>query len=88
MVIHAFRLKLCWRLITTDSLWATFMRQKYIRGRPLKSIPLSTRASKSWKDCWRCLNELVDLSTWDFGPGNFSLGKENWGGMSISKHGS
>ncbi|KAF5201460.1 hypothetical protein FRX31_008954 [Thalictrum thalictroides] len=70
-------MKATWSIITSDSLWATFMRVKYIQGKT---------SSKTWKECWRCLRELVEHSTWDFGVGNFNVFQENWRGSGNLAH--
>ncbi|KAF5177940.1 hypothetical protein FRX31_032472 [Thalictrum thalictroides] len=57
------------------------MKNKYLENKSPKCIQLTLRSSKTWREIWACLEELVDISTWDFGPGNFSFGLENWMGI-------
>ncbi|KAF5196615.1 hypothetical protein FRX31_013798, partial [Thalictrum thalictroides] len=54
------------------------MRAKFIQDRPISSIRLITSASRTWRDCWHCLEEIMEHSRWEFSPGNFSLTHENW----------
>ncbi|KAF5202520.1 hypothetical protein FRX31_007894, partial [Thalictrum thalictroides] len=74
-------MKATWNLLTSNTLWAVFMRAKYIQNRSLTSIKLVTSTSRTWKDCWHCLEDIIEHSTWEFGPGNFSLTHENWMGI-------
>ncbi|KAF5203982.1 hypothetical protein FRX31_006431, partial [Thalictrum thalictroides] len=71
-------MKATWNILTADTLWASFMRAKYIKGRNIRTINLMAAASKTWRECWSCIQELVELSTWEFGPGELSLITENW----------
>ncbi|KAF5189122.1 hypothetical protein FRX31_021292 [Thalictrum thalictroides] len=80
MTLKAFRMKATWNILNADTLWASFMRAKYIKGKNLRTINLIASASKSWRDIWCCLQELVELATWEFGPGDFSVITENWRG--------
>ncbi|KAF5191388.1 Ribonuclease h domain [Thalictrum thalictroides] len=86
LVMKAFRMKSTWNLLTSESLWATFMRSKYIKNRSISSIKLITSASKSWRDIWHCLEEILDISTWEFGPGHISVTHENWLGTGSLAH--
>ncbi|KAF5205973.1 hypothetical protein FRX31_004439 [Thalictrum thalictroides] len=72
------RMKATWNILTSPSLWSTFMRNKYIQGKTVRNIALTSKASKTWRDCWRCIQEVIDLSSWDYGPGQFSVTHENW----------
>ncbi|KAF5188385.1 hypothetical protein FRX31_022028 [Thalictrum thalictroides] len=57
------------------------MNNKYIQGKSPKAVRLAARTTKTWREYWNCITVLMDLSSWDFGPGNFSLGKEKWLGI-------
>ncbi|KAF5194192.1 hypothetical protein FRX31_016221 [Thalictrum thalictroides] len=78
LILKSFRMKATWNILTSSSLWSTFMRNKYTHGKDISTISLTSTASKTWRDCWRCIQEVIDLSTWDYGPGNFSISHENW----------
>ncbi|KAF5188644.1 Ribonuclease h domain [Thalictrum thalictroides] len=85
-VLKAFRMKATWNLLNSDNLWAVFMRAKYIQNRSIRGIRLCITASKAWKDIWHCLEEVIEESTWEFGPGNFSITHENWTGLGSLAH--
>ncbi|KAF5186301.1 hypothetical protein FRX31_024113 [Thalictrum thalictroides] len=78
LILQSFRMKATWNILTSSSLWSTFMRNKYIQGKTVRNIVLTSKASKTWRDCWRCIHEVIDLSSWDYGPGHFSVTHENW----------
>ncbi|KAF5198247.1 Ribonuclease h-like superfamily protein [Thalictrum thalictroides] len=86
MTLKAFRMKAAWNILNADTLWASFMRAKYIKGKNLRTINLIASASKSWRDIWCCLQDLVELATWEFGPGDFSVITENWRGSGSLLH--
>ncbi|KAF5202793.1 hypothetical protein FRX31_007621 [Thalictrum thalictroides] len=86
MTLKAFRMKATWNILNADTLWASFMRAKYIKGKNLKTINLIASTSKSWRDSWFCIQELVELSTWEFGPGDLSVITENWRGSGSLIH--
>ncbi|KAF5184868.1 Ribonuclease h domain, partial [Thalictrum thalictroides] len=86
MTLKAFRMKATWNILTANTLWASFMRAKYIKGKNPRTINLMVSASKTWRDSWYCLQELVELSTWEFGLGDFSVITENWRGSGSLTH--
>ncbi|KAF5178687.1 hypothetical protein FRX31_031727 [Thalictrum thalictroides] len=86
VTLKAFRIKATWNILNADTLWASFMRAKYIKGKNLRTINLIASASKSWRDSWCCLQELVELSTLEFGPGDLSVITENWRGSGSLIH--
>ncbi|KAF5193181.1 Ribonuclease h domain [Thalictrum thalictroides] len=49
-------------------------------------VQLAVRTTKTWRECWFCIREIIELSTWDFGPGNFIPGQENWLGIGCLSH--
>lgn len=82
LMSYCFRLKSLWRVLSSDSLWACFMRHKYLNeNTPLALQTLSTGASMFWKECFRWKETLLDNSSWEIGHGKLSLIYENWSGL-------
>lgn len=61
-------------MLETNSIWAFFMRARYLKTKWVSAQIVNASAKRIWKS----LIKLVELSSWEIGPGNKLSIYENW----------
>lgn len=76
-VMETFGIKFAWNFLTSNSLWASFLWNKYIKLMSLLTNDLPIAATRYWKNIWSYVLEIVKMPKWDIGRGDIRLLYEN-----------
>lgn len=78
--MKSFRMKSAFNILTKQYLYANCKRESYIADDNVKDLPLVLTDTKIRNEIWSCLKDIVDLSIWEIGEGDFSFWFKNWTG--------
>lgn len=77
-MMRSLKMKTAWNLLTSESQWADFMWNKYIKGTPVILNDPPSISTRYWRDIWDCVFEAIEVSRWEIGRGDVSFFFENW----------
>ncbi|XP_041015027.1 uncharacterized protein LOC121257846 [Juglans microcarpa x Juglans regia] len=79
-VQSVMHMKLAWSLLSTNSLWARFMLQKYGKGRHLSLVVSTHASSRLWRSIVCILPEVCEASKVKANEGRSSFWFDRWVG--------
>lgn len=78
IVMEALRMKTAWSFLTSDSLWAAFLWNKYIKIMPLAFNDPLPIAIRYWTHIWSCILKTINMAYWGICKGEVTLLYKNW----------
>ncbi|XP_058092654.1 uncharacterized protein LOC131239113 [Magnolia sinica] len=82
-VMQAYRVKMCWNLLESKSIWATFFSSKYFWNFIFRKGIASSVSSSVWKEMLKALPFALSHSRWLIGAGRISFWVHNWSGCGL-----
>lgn len=77
---QALAMKLWWQLRTSNSLWASFMRNKYAQKFHITDYKIKVGISGTWCRMLKVKEQTEKYTKWIIGKGETDFWKERWWG--------
>lgn len=85
-IYKALKFKLCWTLLHSDGLWASFLKAKYCEGLSFDAAKPKTCMSRNWQELLHVRSEFHDKIQFMLGAGNSGFFITNWSGLGALRH--